>query len=66
MDRQTLRLVDEWLTELEREALLVVGAKYDPDTTTPQQTAYQAGKARGIADARAWIEMQARKHRPSE
>lgn len=60
LTKQNLQLIDEWLTELEEAAQLRVASSYDPATTTPQQTAYLAGTARGITEARAYIQLMAK------
>lgn len=59
LDRQTLAAVDEWLTELEREAERLPARQYSPDES-PGETALRVGRWQGVRDARAWIEKKKR------
>lgn len=63
MDSKTLRLVDEWLDELEQAAQQRPALDYNPDTTTERRTALDVGRWQGVQDARAWVKLKAQQHR---
>lgn len=66
MDAKTLRLVDEWLADLESASQQRPVTEYNPDTTTERHTAQAVGRWQGVQDARAWVRLKAQEHKPEE
>lgn len=67
LDRQTLKWVEELLSEEAQKAHMAPSQNFDPTSPHSQQsTAYLSGVARGLDNARSLIVQAAARHRSQD